>query len=58
MNKRKRVARCKHRTERKKLEEKLRREKTLPGHQPSPPPRPVSPPPVRAGAARRGEHAP
>jgi hypothetical protein len=52
MNKRKRVARCK------KLEEKRRREKTLPGHQPSPPSRPVSPPPVRAGAARREEHAP
>jgi hypothetical protein len=58
MNKRKRVARDKHRTARKKLEEKRRREKALPGHQPSPAPHSASPPAGRTGAARRGEHAP
>jgi hypothetical protein len=55
MNERRRMARCKRRMERKKLEEK--RGKALPGHQPSPPPGPVSPPVVRAGTGRRGERA-
>jgi hypothetical protein len=48
MNKRKRVARLKHRMKRKKLEEKHRREKGLPVHQAA----------GRAGAGGRREHSP
>jgi hypothetical protein len=44
MNKRKRVAHRKHRIKRKKIQEKRRREKALPGRQP--------------GSGGRGESAP